>query len=817
MTAGGWRKKLAAGHGVRLVGAAVSFCMIIFYFLHPLWLNAVRMKSFDLMLQGFPAPLAVPEVVIVDIDEKSLAQEGQWPWSRSRTAELIRKIAAARPAVIGLDIVFGEPDRTAPRFLAATLPESSFPLPLREYLSVREYLHSLPDPDDIFAKTLRFSPVPVVLGYLFNHHDTDAARCGRKGKNSHPPPGGFVLTGQHPAPFLHRFDRADVNLPELEEAAQGTGFFNILPDRDAIVRRLPLLMTLERQPWPDLTFAALQAAKTVHRHLPMLTAFEQPLHPGLVLAALQNIYAVLRASALLTGEPHPSLVLAMLQAAAGGTAVTVASNENGVRTIRVGEHQMPVTQQGDILVAFSKKRGWEESDGSTVAFEHRLRYVSAADILDPSFKAENDPALLKNAYVLVGTSALGLFDLISVPVSTVFPGVEFHGQALNTVLTEWFFDQPDWLFVLELFQFAFICLLLIVLLPRTGAAAGFMLTLGIVGGSIVLSLILYCQLHVIVDLVKPTVAALLLFSSMTFFNYFAEEKNARRLRTTFSQYLAPAVVEEMVKQQDSLVLSGEERELTILFSDIRKFTSMAEKMRPEALCAFLNEYLTPMTAAVMNRRGTVDKFIGDAVMAFWNAPLTTPDHTRQACEAALDMLKELELLNKSWLKRGLPTLRIGIGIHCGLARVGNMGSKQRFEYTVIGDSVNLASRLEGLTKLYNAEILVSGTVCDALHKDFIFRQVDMVRVQGKMKPVTVCQLLGRRDAADARIEEELQCWHEAFAYYSIGDFSAAEQLLHHLTEQQPEDSLYSMYLNRCRQLAAAPPEHWDGITVLRSK
>jgi adenylate cyclase len=213
----------------------------------------------------------------------------------------------------------------------------------------------------------------------------------------------------------------------------------------------------------------------------------------------------------------------------------------------------------------------------------------------------------------------------------------------------------------------------------------------------------------------------------------------------------------------------------------------------------------------------VDKFIGDALMAFWNAPLPTPDHARQACEAALAMFKELELLNSFWLQRGLPTLRIGIGIHCGLARVGNMGSKQRFEYTVIGDSVNLASRLEGLTKFYNAEILVSSTICDALHKDYLFRQVDTVRVQGKTEPVTVCQLLGRRDALDARIEEELQCWHEAFAYYSDGDFPAAELLLRHLADRQPEDSLYSMYLKRCRCLAPAPPEHWDGITDLRSK
>lgn len=797
----GWRKKLVAAQTAHFIGTAVSCCLLALVYYNPPLLNDLRLKSFDLLLRTFPAPISAQPVVIVDIDTKSLAEYGQWPWSRSLTAELISKVAAARPAVIGLDIVFGESDRTAPRRLAKASP------PL-----VREYLDSLPDPDDIFAETLRSSPAPVILGHLFTYHDMEAGQEEERldREMTAPAKGSFALLGRNPAPFLRRFNRADLNLPVLERNAQGSGFFNIVPDADAIVRRLPLLASLERQPWPGLTHAVFHAAAGARSCLPLLSAFEQPLHPGLAFALLQNAYAVLRTAAMLTGEPYPSLVLAMLQAATGGAPVTVISNrENGVRLVQAGPYQIPVSHQGEMIVRFSRRTGGIDMFHP----ERRLRYLSAADVLDSEF----DPALLKNAYVLVGTSALGLFDLISVPTSTVFPGVEFHGHALNTVLTGSFLDRPDWLMGLELLQIACTGLLLTLLLPRLGAAEGVLLALAVILSNFALSLGSVWLFHLMTDLVTPTATALLIFTALTFFNFFVEEKKARRLRSVFSQYLAPAVVEEMVKQQDSLVLSGEERELTILFSDIRGFTSMAEKMRPQALCAFLNEYLTPMTAAVMNRRGTVDKFIGDALMAFWNAPLPTPDHTRQACEAALAMLKELKLLNSSWLKRGLPTLRIGIGIHCGVVRVGNMGSKQRFEYTVIGDSVNLASRLEGLTKFYNAEILVSGPVCDALHKDFIFRQVDTVRVQGKTEPVTVCQLLDRRSAAAARIEEELQCWHEAFAYYSIGDFLAAELLLRHLADHQPEDSLYSMYLKRCERLAAAPPAHWEGITDLRSK
>jgi adenylate cyclase len=479
----------------------------------------------------------------------------------------------------------------------------------------------------------------------------------------------------------------------------------------------------------------------------------------------------------------------------------VESNENGVRTVEVGLHRIPTTKQGEMLVNFS---------GST----HALPYISAADMLVGRF----DPAQLQKAYVFIGTSAIGLFDLIAVPVGQVFPGVEFHAQALNTILTRSFLERPEWVKGMEIVQLCGIGLLLTLLLPRVGATGGALLALGAVGSSTAFSLWNYKVNHLLVDPITPAAAVLLLFTALTFLNYFAEEKESQRLRSAFAQYLSPEVVEELIKNQDSVILSGEERELTILFSDIRSFTSMAEKMRPDALCAFLNEYLTPMTAAVMNRRGTVDKFIGDAVMAFWNAPLTTPSHVRHACECALAMLKELERLNHSWLKRGLPSIHIGIGIHCGMARVGNMGSKQRFEYTVIGDTVNLASRLEGLTKLYGAEILVSDAVRNVLEQDnFAFRWLDTVRVVGKSEPVALYQLLGERGISTAAQLEEMRMYSSALSLYADGNFQTAGQLFRKLTGQQPQDKLYKLYEERCQKLAENPPAHWDGITDLQMK
>ncbi|MGX9727596.1 MAG: CHASE2 domain-containing protein [Candidatus Electronema sp. VV] len=745
------RKHCGTAQLARMVGAAASLALIIVSFLDPPLLEELRLKSFDLLLRQLPTPLAVPPVVIVDIDPRSLARFGQWPWSRSRTAELIRSIAAAGPKVIGLDIIFAEPDSSSPvRLIEADAAKGPDEAKMSE--EVRAYLNSLPDNDHVLAKTLTSSTVPVILGQLFINR---AAGAGHKAA---PRSISLLLKGIDPAPFLNSFTEADTNLPLLEQAAQGSGFFNIVPDKDAIVRRLPLLISFN-------------------------------------------------------GEPHPSLTLAMLCAAEGGGApAVVESNENGVRTVQVGPHRIPTTRRGEMLVNFSKSAHAEDK----VDPVHRLAYLSAADLIDGALTAA-ELALLRDAYVIVGTSALGLFDLIAVPVSEVFPGVEFHGQALNTILTGSFLQRPEWIRGIEIVQLAALGLLLVLLLPRTGAAVGGLLTFAAAGGSILFSIWMLEQHHFLIDMVTPVAASLLLFSVLTFINYFVEEKEAQRLRSAFAQYLSPEVVEELVKNQDSVVLTGEERELTILFSDIRSFTSMAERMRPEDLCAFLNEYLTPMTAAVMNRRGTVDKFIGDAVMAFWNAPLTTPSHARHSCECALAMLNELETLNASWLKRGLPTIRIGIGIHCGMARVGNMGSQQRFEYTVIGDTVNLASRLEGLTKLYGAEIIVSGAVRDALEPEgrFLFRQVDTVRVVGKSEPVAVYQLLGERD--HVVLTEKLLLHNAALALYSSGDFHEAGQLFSRLAEQQPEDKLCKLYIERCRLLAENPPPHWDGITDLRSK
>ncbi|CAK8723583.1 Adenylate cyclase [Candidatus Electrothrix aarhusensis] len=717
-----------------IIGVLLTLFFILLSQYDPPLLHELRLQSFDFFLRNNPAPLSDPRVVIVDIDSESLEKLGQWPWPRKRIAELLKKITSAGPAVVGLDMVFAEPDNSSPHLLGTLDDIKNAPA------AVREYLQSLPDYDRSLAQTLEQSPAPVVLGYVFTNSG--------KAQNSRkiPRKGNFLFYGQEPLPFLYPFSGVDSSLEMFERTAQGLGFLNIIPDQDSIIRNIPLVVNYKN-------------------------------------------------------KVYPGLILSMLQAATGEKTIALETDQNGIRAVRTGQYRIPTNMHGELIIHFSGPA-------------RTLPYVSAHKILSGQFDAD----FFQNAYVLIGTSAPGLFDLRAVPTDRVFPGVELHGHALNTILSKNFLHRPEWAKGVELLYICCISLLLILVLSRMEAAKGALLVLLLSLGVSAFSHWCMHYHHLLLDMVYPLVATWLLFTVLTFYNFIDGEKKIRRLRTTFSHYLSPEVVKELLKHQDNLVLDGEERELSILFSDIRHFTSMAEKMSPDDLCAFLNEYFTPMTEAIMERRGTVDKFIGDAIMAFWNAPLDTPNHVFNACECALSMINQLEILNNLWGQKGLPEVRIGVGIHCGVARVGNMGSLQRFDYTIMGDAVNLASRLEGLTRLYGADILVSDAVYAILKEsDFFFRRIDTVRAVGKTTPVTLYQLMGLNKDQTAENVQEISTYYSALELYNTGAFSQAALAFQALKKTYPRDLLYEVYSERCARMIKDPPEQWDGITDIHMK
>ncbi|MCW5201375.1 adenylate/guanylate cyclase domain-containing protein [Desulfobulbus sp. US4] len=719
-----------------VTGVLLTLFFILLSQYDPPLLHELRLKSFDFFLQNNPAPLYDPQVIIVDVDSESLEELGQWPWPRKRIAKLLKKITTAGPAVIGLDMIFAEPDSSSPHILGALDDIKNAPA------AVREYLQDLPDYDRSLAQALEESPAPVVLGYVFTGSAKDKAQQQRK----IPRKGNLLFYGHNPLPFLFPFNGIDSSLEMFERTAQGIGFLNIIPDIDSIIRNIPLVVNYRN-------------------------------------------------------EVFPSLVLTMLQAATGEETIALETDQNGIRAVQTGGYRIPTNMNGELIVNFSGPA-------------RTLPYVSAHKILSGQFDAE----FFRNAYVLIGTSAPGLFDLRAVPTDRVFPGVELHGHALNTILSRNFLRRPEWAKGAELLYICCISLLLILVLSRMDAAKGALLVLLLSLGVSAFSYWCMRYYHLQIDMVYPLMATWLLFTVLTFYSFITGEKKIRRLRSTFSHYLSPEVVKELLKNQDDLVLDGEERELSILFSDIRRFTSMAEMMSPDDLCVFLNEYLTPMTEAIMERRGTVDKFIGDAIMAFWNAPLDTPNHVFNTCECALAMLNNLEELNKSWSQRKLPEVRIGVGIHCGVARVGNMGSQQRFDYTIMGDAVNLASRIEGLTRLYGVDILVSDAVYAILKEsDFFFRQIDTVRAVGKTTPVTLYQLTGLRKDQTPETLQEVRAYYAVLDLYNAGAFAQASQAFQALKKKYPHERLYQVYSERCARMAKNPPEQWSGITDIQMK
>ncbi len=715
------------------IGALLAAIMIILSIWNPGFLQNLRLKAFDGLMRQFPAAKSDTPIYIVDIDSKSLRSHGQWPWPRTIMARLVNKISAGHPKVIGFDIVFAEPDRTAPRRVIDFLASDQTPE------AVSAYLDMLPDPDQALARAL--ADGPTVLGHVFV--DSSAGKTNQPRNVS----GRFAIIGPSPQAWVFRFSNVDVNLPLFEHASSGSGFFNVLPDIDGIVRNEPLLINY------------------------------------------QNTL-------------YPSLVLEMLRLGSGASTGLIRSGPNGIEAVQIGSYAIPTDEHGQFTVRFTGPPG-------------SFRYISADDVLTGGV----DPVIFRDSYVLIGTSAPGLLDIRATPTSQAFPGVEIHANALNTVLTGTYLEKPAWAQGAEVLFLLMISILLILLLPRIGAATSGLVLFLLMVGIAYFSYWSYVYNNLIVDFIYPSLTAVVLFTTLTFMNYLQEEQRSKKIRGAFSQYLSPILVNRLLKNPKLLTLSGEERCMSILFSDIRGFTSISETMAPQELCRFINQYLTPMTEVIMEHQGTVDKFIGDAIMAFWNAPLDDSAHAGNSCHAALAMQRKLKELNHFWRQQGMSPIKIGVGIHSGMVRVGNMGSEHRFDYTVMGDAVNLASRLEGITKLYGSNIVVSDATYGMLKEgDLVFRELDHVRVKGKDEAVTIFELVDEKRNLDEGSLDELARHTHALNSYYRGDFESALTEFGDLARLRPALPLYRIYAERCRHFLDNPPgANWDGVTSMATK
>lgn len=502
------------------------------------------------------------------------------------------------------------------------------------------------------------------------------------------------------------------------------------------------------------------------------------------------------------GRLYPSLALAVARLARPEAPVRFvfdAARPDVLTHVELGTGRAPVDRNGAVLIPFRGPVG-------------SFPYVSAADVLDGTAPA----GTLAGAVVLVGTSAPGLLDIRPTPVGQEYIGVETHANVVAGLLDGSFPDRPDNAALVEILALVCLALVTALVVPALSPPAGLALAVVLGGLAVGAGFVAWIRAGLVIPVgglaLYVAVAALLQLT----YGYFAETRRKRRLSRLFSQYVPPEVVSDLDASEAEVSLDGETRQMSVLFSDVRGFTTISEGLSARELTRLMNEFLTPITAVIQEHRGTIDKYMGDAVMAFWGAPLADADHARHAVEAALAMVQKMRALHPEFRARGWPELNIGVGISSGDMNVGNMGSQFRMAYTVLGDTVNLGSRLEGLTKQYGVDVIVSAATAAAV-PGHLFRELDLVRVKGKREPVAIYEPLGPATAVSPEVRSDLAAFGAVLALYRTGQWEAALAALATLQARNALP-LYDLYVDRIRHFRDQPPAvDWDGVFVFQTK
>jgi adenylate cyclase len=726
----------------RLICLALLIGLAALRIADPAPIEELRVRTFDTFQRiDYRVKTARP-VTIVDIDERSLANPklGQWPWPRTRIADMVANLTRLGAVAIAFDIMFAEPDRLNPDVAADTFRN------LDE--ATREKLRALPSNDEVFADAMRHSR--VVLG------ETGLPEVLTELDKTLPVT-GLATLGEDPQRFMFKFPGLLRNTPVLEKAAGGRGMLTINPERDGIVRRVPMIMMAQ-------------------------------------------------------GATMPSLSFEMLRVVTGTDTIFIKTEVAGIKSLGVKGFQIPTDLNGQLWVHFARR------DPSI--------YVSATDVLE----GRVPPDKIKGKLVLVGTSAAGLNDLKTTPVDPAMPGVEIHAQVLESALTRAVLAQPYYGPALEFFAALILGILVIAFAPMFGPAT--LVAVGALFATVLIgtSWYFYTQHRLLIDFTYPLLSTTSIYLTLIFTSFVREQTQRRQIRSAFGQYLSPALIEQLAQSPEKLVLGGEEREMTIMFSDVRGFTTISESYKhdPQGLTTLMNRFLTPLTNAILARKGTIDKYMGDAIMAFWNAPLDDKQHQLNACEAAIDMLERIDELNKlreGEAKEGGPAyipINVGVGLNTGTCVVGNMGSDLRFDYSVLGDSVNLASRLEGQSKEYGFPIIVGSRTALAVKDKFAILELDFIMVKGKKEPEVIYAIAGREDVAQSgRFQRLRNLTIEMLACYRSRDWEGALTAIERgrrTDDGHALEYLYNLYERRIfGYQKSPPPEDWNGAFALLTK
>ncbi len=734
-------------------GALALLAIFLLQLAQPTSLSSLGNQVFDSYARADPRPYTPVPVKIVDIDEESLRRQGQWPWPRTEMARLLQRLTDAGAAVIALDIVFSEPDRTSPGQLAASLERDGVPQGLVDTL------RAIPDNDEQLAKAMQ--QMPVVSGFfLTNDPKRDQAI----------PIAGLAISGSAEGSAIPTYTNAVLPLPQFVESAQGIGSLMAKGgkegDADGIIRRVPLLFRQDDQILPALSIEALRVAQGA----------------GSIMVKMSD------------GSGNM----------AGGTAPSVVS-------LRVGEFEVPTTDAGELWMYYTLPRP--------------ERVVPAWKVLDPAASVDDLARQFEGQIVLVGTGAIGLRDLVATPVREREMGVMVHAQAIEQMILGEFLERPDWALGLERVLLLLAGGLILVVLPRLGATRGAILGAGLAAAIAGGSWIAFSQYHFLLDPTYPVLGVILVYVIVTVLDYYREERARSYIHKAFDRYLSPELVKRIAADPKQLELGGEERDMTVLFCDIRSFSRISEQLDPRSIIRFLINFLTPMCDILLERKATIDKFIGDAILAFWNAPLDDPDQHANAARSALGMVERLKQLNAEMPgKKDEPwpgEVSIGIGLNAGPCCVGNMGSAQRLSYSLIGDTVNLASRIEGLTKYYKVPIAM-GSAMQRVLPEFASIELDLVRVVGRDTPEAVYALVGDESlAATGEFKAFAKSHQDLIRAYRSQDWDAAEHMLDRWETAATVfglSGLYGIYRDRIAALRQTPPsKNWDGVFIAGEK
>ena len=731
----------------RIIRYALSLLLTIAFLLHvgnivhiPI-LTSLENQAYDARLKITLPENVDKQVVIVDIDEKSLDAIGQWPWNRNILARINDALFEHyQIKAIGYDIVFAEEDidegaKLLDKMATGSLRDNA------EFQDAYQQVISSLQHDQRFAESL--ADRKTVLGTVM---DTDSK------------------IGALPEPIT-RLDKKTLarleinkttgytaNLEILQKNAYSGGFFNNpLLDDDGVFRRVPLLQTYE-------------------------------------------------------SELHESLALALARVAIGQPAIEMVveandgSSEIFLEWITIGELAIPVDHQSGVLVPYI---------GKQKSFE----YVSATDVLNKKVSKDK----LSGKIALFGTSAPGLLDLRTTPLEPAYPGVEVHANIIQGILDGRILHAPGYTQGFEFILIIMIGLILTFLLPMLSALFSTLVIVGSIALLIATNFYAWTGAQLVLPIASPVLLVILLFALQMTYGFFVESRGKRQLAHLFGQYVPPELVDEMSHNMEEINLEGEMREMSVLFSDVRGFTSISESLEPKELTDYINAFLTPITKVIHDNRGTIDKYMGDAVMAFWGAPLEDDQHALHSLNAAIEIVERMKTLRQEFSEKQWPEIYVGVGVNTGLMNVGNKGSEFRVDYTILGDSVNLGSRLEGLTKIYGVDIITSEFTRHAV-PEYEYRELDRVRVKGKDRPVTIYEPLGLLETIAKSERKLLKQFHIGIKQYRAQNWDAAEREIFGLSQLDPERKIYQIYLDRIMHFREHPPaDGWDGSYTHTSK